>query len=56
MRNEDNLESSTNQNMRFFEEWSKYYGKTSKIEECQLISLMNVQNIIFDIPLSTWGI
>ena len=55
--NEDNWKSSTNRNMRFFYEWSKYYvwlnppyRKTWKIENINQLILTNVQNNVLDAP------
>ena len=61
MRNEDNWEKSTNQNIRFFDEWSKYYvwlspppmEKFEKSKNVNQLMLMNVQNNYFGRPLST---
>ena len=54
MRNKDKRESSTNWNMTFFNEWSKYYvwlyPLMKKIEKSKNIKqsvLMNVHNNIF---------
>ena len=51
MRNEGKWESSTNRNMRFFHEWSKYYvwlyppmEKLGKSKNVNQLILMNVQN------------
>ena len=56
MRNEDNWESSINQNMRFFDEWSKYYvwlfPPTEKLEKSknvnQLILMISENNFLID--------
>ena len=54
MRNEDKWEISTNRNMRFFYEWSKYifwfnptYEKDRKIEECQTVNFDESSKYIY---------
>ena len=58
MINEDKGESSTNRNMIFFDEWSKYYvwldppyGKFEKSKNVHQFILMNVQINFFGVPL-----